>query len=421
MKTSRSSTLGLFAALVLPSLAFAVDPPPGGGYPGENTALGDDALFSLTTGTNNTADGFDALYNTTTGFRNTAIGHDALFNNTTGSSSTANGEFALYSNTTGGGNLADGEYTMFSNTTGEFNVAVGYYTLYSNTTAFANTAVGATALFSNTVGTDNIAMGNGAAYGNTTGSGNIGIGGGSLSRNSIGSGNVTVAEYGLEELREGSYNIGIGYGAGWKLFRGDWNIYVGNNGVKENESGTIRIGDYNRHTSTYIAGIRGVPVADGAEVVISRKGQLGTVSSSSRFNEDIQPMKDASDVLLSLQPVTFRYKKELDSLGTPQFGLVAEQVAKVDPDLVLCDDAGQPYAVRYEAVNAMLLNEFLKEHRKVEEQTGINRAQAAEIETLEKSVGRLVAAVQAQAAEIGKVSAQVRASALPARLVVGGE
>jgi hypothetical protein len=419
MKTCCRCTAFL-ALVILPSFVFAVQPPPGGGYPGENTALGDDALFSLTTGTNNSANGYEALYNTTTGLRNTANGHNTLFSNTTGSDSTAAGESALYSNTTGGGNVADGTYAMYHNTTGEFNVAVGHYTLYSNTTADSNSAVGVTALFSNTEGTDNVAMGNGAEYGNTTGSHNLGFGDGTLSRNSVGSNNVAVGDSALTYMREGSNNIGIGQDAGWKLFTGDWNIYVGNIGGKERESGTIRIGDHNRNTSTYIAGIRGVTVAGGAEVVVSRRGQLGTVSSSARFKDDIEPMKDASDVLLSLQPVTFRYKKELDSSGTPQFGLVAEEVAKVDPDLVIKDESDRPYTVRYEAVNAMLLNEFLKEHRTVEAQGATIAAQQGEIAELKAAVAGLTRAVQARPARAEQTSRQQTTDEAVGRFVAAG-
>jgi hypothetical protein len=420
MKTSRVSALGLLAALVLPSLALAVDPPPGGGYPGENTALGDDALFSLTTGTNNSANGFDALYNTTTGLSNTANGHNVLFSNTTGSSNTATGESTLYSNTTGGGNVAEGTYAMYYNTTGEFNVALGHYALFVNTTADGNTALGVTALFNNTEGGDNVAVGDGAVFGNTTGSRNVGLGGSTLSNDSLGSNNVAVGDSALAYVRAGSNNIALGQDAGLALRSGDWNIYLGNIGAKEKESGTIRIGGQNRNTSAYIAGIRGVPVADGAEVVVSRRGQLGTVSSSARFKDDIQPMKDASEAILSLQPVTFRYKKELDSLGRPQFGLVAEQVAKVDPDLVARDDSGQPYTVRYEAVNAMLLNEFLKEHRTVEAQGATIAGQQGEIAELKAAVAGLTRAVKAQTSRAGQTSRQQTTDEPVGRFVATG-
>jgi hypothetical protein len=129
-----------------------------------------------------------------------------------------------------------------------------------------------------------------------------------------------------------------------------------------------------------------VTVPNGVGVIIDSDGHLGTMTSSARFKDNIRPMKDASDAILSLRPVTFRYKKEIDSSGIPQFGLVAEEVAKVDPDLVIRDDAGKPCTVRYEAVNAMLLNEFLKEHRKVEEQDAAITAQQSEIGELKAAM-----------------------------------
>ena len=400
----KTPTLILVFGLALFSTSFAVLPPPGGGYPGENTAVGDDALFDLTTGTNNSANGYDALYNTTTGTRNTASGHNALFSNTTGSDSTAEGESALYSNTTGGANTADGFFALYSNTTGEFNVAVGHYALYANTTAFSNSAVGVTALFSNTAGLYNVAMGNGAVYGNTTGSRNIGIGGATLSYNSSGSNNVALGDSALEELREGTNNIAVGQDAGVKLMRGDWNVYVGNIAVQQ-ESGTIRIGDHKRNTNTYIAGISGVTVAGGVGVVIDSKGHLGTMTSSARFKSNIQPMAKTSEAILSLKPVTFRYKKELDPDSIPEFGLVAEDVAKVDPELVVRDDQGKPYTVRYEAVNAMLLNEFLKAHKKLEDQ-----AETAEVQA--KEISELRAALKQQADQMQELGARLAAKGL---------
>ena len=173
----------------------------------------------------------------------------------------------------------------------------------------------------------------------------------------------------------GSNNIALGFNAGFNLTTGSNNIDIGNTGVAAGESNTIRIGTEGTQKATFIAGISGVTVAGGVGVIIDTNGHLGTVVSSARFKDEIKPMDKASEAILALQPVTFRYKKELDPDGIPQFGLVAEQVEKVNPDLVARDEQGKPYTVRYEAVNAMLLNEFLKEHRKVEEQAtkGTNR------------------------------------------------
>ena len=439
MKTDRFlALLCVVSAVTVPLPALAVDPPPVGGYPGENTALGDNALFSLITGTSNSAVGYEALYNTTTGFGNVADGHNALFSSTTGvnntavgesalyntttNRSTATGAFALFSNTVGGG-TADGAFALYSNTSGSANVAVGEYTMYYNTTGTSNTAVGNTAMEYNTTGVNNVAMGAGALFNNDTGFNNTGIGEAALVQNMSGAYNVAVGVNALTYSRRGNYNIALGTYAGFNLKSGDYNIYIGNNAVAS-ESGSIRIGDRRYDTNTYIAGISGVTVAAGAQVVVDTTGHLGTVTSSARFKDNIRPMKDASRAILSLQPVTFRYKKELDSSGVPQFGLVAEEVAKVDPDLVINDESGKPYTVRYEAVNSMLLNEFLKEHRKVEEQAHINRQQAATNEQLkvalakeEETIKTLAAALKEQRAQVQKIGAQLAAGDPAARLV----
>jgi len=194
----------------------------------------------------------------------------------------------------------------------------------------------------------------------------------------------------------------LGIGAGGRHFFGDNNIYVGNPGVADTESGTVRIGTAGTHTQTFIAGISGTAVS-GTAVVVDSNGQLGVAASSKRFKDEIKPMNKASEAILALKPVTFRYKAEIDPKRAPQFGLVAEDVAKVDADLVATDRDGRPFTVRYDAVNAMLLNEFLKEHRKNEEQE-------ATIAQLESGIETLTATVKEQAAQIQKVSAQLEAS-----------
>jgi trimeric autotransporter adhesin len=168
------------------------------------------------------------------------------------------------------------------------------------------------------------------------------------------------------------------------------------------ESNTIRIGNTDI-TDTFISGISGTTVASGAAVLVDSNGHLGTLTSSKRFKEEIRPMNKTSEAIFSLEPVTFRYKKEIDPAGTSQFGLVAEDVEKINPDLVVRDKKGKTYSVRYEAVNAMLLNEFLKEHRKNEEQQ-------ATIAQLKSGMEALTATVKEQAAQIQKVSAQLEAS-----------
>jgi Chaperone of endosialidase len=143
-------------------------------------------------------------------------------------------------------------------------------------------------------------------------------------------------------------------------------------------------------------------------VKVNAAGQIGTAPSSARFKTEIKPMDKASEALHALQPVTFRYKEALDPEGIPQFGLVAEEVEKVNPALVARDKDGKPYTVRYEAVNAMLLNEFLKEHRKVEEQGTTIARQGAIIEQQHKEIAALTTSLKEQAAQIQKVSDQLQ-------------
>jgi len=341
----------LLIALALTCLSFsatarALNPPPDGGYFNETTAEGDGALFSLTTGFGNTALGFNALHSLTDGFVNTATGRNALLNNTTGSQNTATGGAALLSNTTGEGNTAHGRAALANSTTGNQNAATGWQTLFRNTTGNGNTATGAFALFSNTTGGDNMAHGHAALADNTTGNG----------------------------------NIALGAFAGDFLTTGDNNIDIYDEGVA-GESNTIRIGTSGVQTRTFIAGISGTAVT-GVPVRVSSSGQLGTAPSSERFKDAIKPMDKSSEGILALKPVTFRYKHELDPKGIPQFGLIAEQVAKVNPDLVARDEHGKVYTVRYDAVNAMLLNEFIKQHRTVEQQAATIAKQQTQIDAL---------------------------------------
>jgi Chaperone of endosialidase len=255
---------------------------------------------------------FEALLNNTIGHKNTATGSAALASNKIGNNNTANGEAALFNNTIGNNNSATAVNALSNNTSGNNNTANGFEALLNNTTGNANTAYGFRALL------------------NTTGSRNIGLGG----------------------------------GAGFSLTTGDNNIVIGNSGFAA-DSNRIRIGTPGTHTDTFIAGIRGATVQNGLPVVVGGQGKLGTLPSSVRFKEAIKPMDNASEAILALKPVTFRYKNQKNT--TSQFGLVAEDVAKVNPDLVVRDENGEIYTVRYDAVNAMLLNEFLKEHRKVEQ------------------------------------------------------
>jgi hypothetical protein len=312
-------------------------PPPDGGYPNGNTAEGSFALFNLTTGSGNTA-----------------IGNFALHLNRTGDSNTANGFVALAVNTTGSQNTASGRDALESNTTGGLNTASGNDALASNTTAFNNTASGAFALFSNTIGSTNTASGRDALGNNTT----------------------------------GGNNIALGFAAGLNLTTGSNNIDIGAPGVAA-EANTIRIGKSGTQKKTFIAGIRGVTVASGVGVIVGTSGQLGTVVSSARFKDAITPMNTASEAILALKPVTFRYKEELDPDKISQFGLVAEEVEKVNPDLVARDEDGKVMTVRYEAVNAMLLNEFLKEHGQVQQLKATVAQQQKQIEALTATIQKV--------------------------------
>jgi Chaperone of endosialidase len=344
----------------------------------QNTVLGEDALFSLTTGLQNTAMGFNALFSNTTGIGNTATGTFALANNTTGNDNTATGSGALIFNTTGNDNTATGFSALSHNTTGFHNTATGDDALYFNTTGSGNVAMGSAALISNTTGVANMANGFEALESNTTGINNTASGSAALHRNTT-----------------GSNNIALGTSAGANLTTGNNNIDIFDKGVV-GEANTIRIGKEGTQRTTFIAGISGATVPTGVAVIVDTTGHLGTTTSSARFKDEIKSMDKASEAILALKPVTFRYKHDLDPAGVPQFGLVAEDVEKVNPDLVARDEQGKPYTVRYEAVNAMLLNEFLKEHKTVQEQ-------GATIARLEKQVEALTAGLQ-------EVSAQLEAS-----------
>jgi len=342
----------------------------------KNTFLGDNALIQNISGRFNTATGASALSNNTSGFGNTAMGEDVLSINTTGSLNTATGVSALSNNTTGVQNTATGVDALESNTTGLNNTANGFKALQSNATVSYSTAIGASALYSNTIGYSNTATSASALYFNTTGGSNTANGASALYRNTT-----------------GSRNIALGVLAGGNVTTGSNNIDIGSKGVL-GDANTIRIGTNGLQTNTHIAGISGVTVAGGVGVIIDTDGQLGTATSSARFKEAIKPMDKASEAILALQPVTFRYKHDLDPDGTPQFGLVAEDVERVNPALVAHDEQGKPYTVRYEALNAMLLNEFLKEHRNVQELKSTLAQQQKQIEALTAGLQKVSAQLE---------------------------
>jgi Chaperone of endosialidase len=343
----------------------------------------------------NTKEGKDALKNDhgpNSGQRNSAFGYNALYSNKIGNDNTAVGYQSLFSDT-GDYNTAIGFQALSNNTNGPANTACGYAALFSNTAGVSNTAVGDGVLYNNTTGSDNTAIGDTALFSNTTGQVNVASGLEALSANTTGSGNTAYGRSTLDNNSTGNRNIGLGYFAGVNLTTGDDNIDIGNFGV-QGEGSTIRIGTLGTHNRTFIAGIRGTTTEkfDAISVVIDSSGQLGTISSSVRFKNDIKSMDASSEALLSLRPVTFHYKN--DSGNTPQFGLIAEEVAQVNPGLVVRDANGKIYTVRYDAVNAMLLNEFLKEHKKVEQLEATAVQQQKQIEMLTAGLQKVSAQVE---------------------------
>jgi hypothetical protein len=371
----------------------AVSPPPDGGYAGGNTAEGQDALLALTTGTYNTATGIYSLLSLTSGSLNTAIGAGTLLSNTA-DENTAIGAGALLSNTTGARNTANGVDALFFNTTGHDNTANGTSALEGNTTGFFNTATGTFALSSNTTGFDNTANSFGVLGNNTTGHDNTASGFNALGLNTTGNNNTANGVLALINNTTGNSNTALGVSAGMNATTGSNNVYIG--------AGMTGVAD--ESNACYIASIFGQTSASGIPVLINSNSKLGTTTSSKRFKEEIRPMDKASEALFSLKPVSFRYKKELDPAGTSQLGLVAEDVNKVNPDLVVRDNEGKPYSVRYDQVNAMLLNEFLKTHRKIEEQQATIEELRKDLQTTEMQQQKQI---EALADSLQKVSSQL--------------
>ena len=370
-------TLGCFALSPAPN-AFGVVPAPDGGYPGGNTAEGQSTLFGLTTGGYNTAVGLFSLRTNTTGSFNTAVGAGTLLANT-GDRNTATGAGALLSNTSG------------------TNTANGAFALFNNTTAFFNNAHGRQALINNVDGSENNAFGDLAMEGNTSGSSNTAIGDDALRFNV-----------------DGSFNVAVGDEAG--------------TGLDPSVSNCIAIGAPGEgpfatfDNTCFIGSIFDQPVSDvGSQeaVFVDQFNVVGIAASSRRFKHDIQPMDKASEAVLALKPVTFKYNA--DKNGRTQYGLIAEEVATVNPDLVVQHKDGEISTVRYEQVNAMLLNEFLKEHKNVEGQ----QATIAELKSMVaqqlKGMEVLTAQLKEQAAQIQKVSAQLEVNKPATKVAVGNQ
>ena len=434
------------------SIAQGVNPPPDGGYAGGNTAEGQNALLGLTAGTYNTAVGlYSLLSNTTAKFntgvgagtllanatteQNTATGAGALLSHTTGNGNTANGTFALFSDTGGEANTATGASALFSNTTGTFNTANGaealsdntkgnlntadgWRALFNNTTGDRNTAAGAQALFTNTSGTENTAVGETALAGNssgsfntavgfaaltnTTGGGNTGCGHAALGNNTTGTNNTAVGRNALSSSTGGN-NTAVGSGAGAAVETANNVICIGAGVDGADVSDSCYIGNIFNQTSVF-----------GTQVFIDSSNKLGTMTSSKRFKEEIKPMNQTSEALFALKPVTFRYKKEIDPGGTSQFGLVSEEVENVNPDLVVRDKEGKPYSVRYDQVNAMLLNEFLKEHKRLQE---LEATVAQQQRSFQEKFAQQEKQIEALASGLQKVSTQTEISRSAAQMV----
>jgi trimeric autotransporter adhesin len=455
--------LGL-ACFAVPPAALAAPRPsptptptatPAGEDRGNNNSAAEnvDALNIKTTGQYMTAHGWHALSANTTGGDNTANGSYALFSNTTGWSNVAVGAYSLQSNTTGGYNTAVGDAALYRNTTGIWNVAVGVGALVDNTSGWSNIAVGGDGLSANTTGLENTAMGAAALESNTTGSGNVAVGAGALAyrtgasyqlqgantavgyyalgytgaewgTGTGGDGNTAMGDRAMEYNVDGSFNCAfgllalsadngetdssantaIGNRAGYGLRTGIGNVYIG-------EHETARDPGENYHT--YIHNINTTSVSGGSADTVTidlNTGLLGHLTSSRRHKEDIKGMDNASDTLYRLKPVTYRYKKEIDRNQVLDYGLIAEEVAEVDPNLALRNGKGEIESVRYNAINVMLLNEFLKEHKAFVEEQG-------KVKKLEAGLAGLLATVKEQAAQIEKVSAQVQISKPAARVV----
>jgi hypothetical protein len=388
MRTAHASrshfTTALLVAFAACTAAHAQQPPnPTASDGAHNTAGGTDALLNLVLPAGyNTAFGDSALYSNTNGAFNAAFGGNALKQNTTGSYNTGLGQAALLGNSTGRYNTAVGAYAMYAGSPGgEDNVAVGVEALWSNSSGNHNVGVGSGSLHDLTSGYDNTAIGHGALQAATAGNGSVAIGSGALS------------------AATGSGNIGVGSNAGSAITTGASNIDIGHPGVA-GDSQTIRIGktggSRDAQTRAFVAGIYGATITGGATVLIDSSGQLGTVVSSGRFKKDVADMGDSSSRLMELRPVTFHYKA--DPSQARQYGLIAEEVAKVYPDLVVRNENGEIDSVAYHELAPMLLNELQKQHREIE---ALRKARERDVALL----GEMRAMLKEQAAVLTRLQA----------------
>lgn len=368
-----------------------------------NTAVGNSALYLNTTGVWNTATGNSALYFNTTGKGNSAFGTSALTKNTTGNYNAGFGTSALYENTTGNNNAAFGTGSMYKNTTGGYNSAFGNGAMYENEFGSSNTALGASALSTNTSGNNNTAAGAEALFSNSTGGNNAGFGYLSLYantnganndasgyealyKNTTGQSNSAVGSQALFNNTSGGHNVAVGQDAGYNQTTGSNNIYISHEGVAA-ESGVTRIGTPGTQTTAFIAGIDTAKVT-GSAVYVTSSGQLGVLASSERYKTSIAPMNATNtDKLRQLRPVSFQLKT--DPGGAVQYGLIAEEVEKVYPELVIRDEAGKIQGVRYEELTPMLLDQ-------VQRQQSMMESQAEELKQLQQKVAALLVQLHLQ-------------------------
>ena len=422
MNTRTQSILIVLTLLFLGFLprVQAVSPPPDGCYPGFTTAEGCNALQFLGAGAGNTGVGWYSLYLVGGGNFNTGVGAGTLVLNTA-DSNTAVGAAAMLLNSTGTENVAVGTDALVHNDSGAYNTAVGAFALFTSSsgTASRNTAIGRKALYNNTTGDENTAVGTSgfgggpALFSNTTGRFNTAVGGAALSTNNVGGDNTAVGAGALNDNVEGNENTAVGLNA-LQRNTGSSNVALGSNAGNQATTGSDNVyigynlqGSAGESNTCYIKSIFGQTAPGGSAVFIDANNKLGTLTSSKRFKEEIKPMDKASDALYALNPITFRYKKEIDPAGKSQFGLVAEEVEKVNPDLVVRDKVGNPYSVRYDQVNAMLLNEFLKEHRKVQE---LEATVGQQQKGFQSKLSEQEKKIEALASGLQKVSAQVEAT-----------
>ena len=455
IRKSRNPAIGGFLLLLplvcfgLAPMAKAVGPDTDGAIAGSNNGEGIGVLVSRTSGIWNTGTGFEALNHLTAGQQNTATGLRALNNDINGGYNTATGVLSLFSNTSGFFNSATGAYSLANNTTGLRNTALGYAALYRNAGGEDNTAVGFAALYHNSVfassncafgksalfnnlkaetnnafgvealynnltGEPNNAFGTGALFANTEGSSNNAFGHDALRNNVDGEWNNAFGFEALKTNVSGSFNTGIGDSAGFDI-TGDGNVCIGEGVLGQtgvNDSTYIR--NINTTAQPIVAGVDGVTVD-------LTTGRLGHGVSSRRYKEQIKPMDKASEMLFALKPVTYRYKKEIDPKQTLDFGLIAEEVAKVSPELAIRDAKGQVANVRYNAINAMLLNEFLKEHQQVVEQQATIAELKSTVAQQQKGMDVLTAQLNEQATQIQKVSAQIEMSRPEPKVVLNNQ